>query len=106
MVAANLSTSRMLDDLAAQYEGVKVVHTAVGEANVANAMKEAGGSALVGGEGNGGVIYPKICWVRDSLSAMALTLSLIAADPRKRPLGHRRPGGGGRDPENGVRNRF
>ena len=79
-LAANLSTSRMLDDLAARYDGVRVLRTAVGEANVAAAMR--GHSALVGGEGNGGVIVPAVCWVRDSLSAMALTLDLLAAEER------------------------
>jgi len=74
----NLSTSRMIDDLAAQYEGVQVVRTAVGEANVVAAMRHAGGRALLGGEGNGGVILPGVCWVRDSLSAMALVLGLLA----------------------------
>src|SRR5262249_42727589 len=41
-IAANLSTSRMIDDLAAQYEGVQVIRTAVGEANVVAAMKPHG----------------------------------------------------------------
>ncbi len=77
-VVVNLSTSRMIDDVAAEYPDATVVRTAVGEANVAAAMVEAG--ALVGGEGNGGVIFPPVCWVRDSLSAMGLTLSLLAAD--------------------------
>jgi phosphomannomutase len=75
-VAANLSTSRMVDDIAARY-GVKVVRTPVGEANVAGAMVEAG--CVVGGEGNGGVIDPRICMVRDSLSAISLVLQLLAA---------------------------
>ncbi len=38
--------------------------------------------AVIGGEGNGGVIFPPICFVRDSLSAMALVLSLLAAEER------------------------
>lgn len=79
-LAANLSTSRMIDDLAARYPGSKVLRTAVGEANVVAAMKPAG--ALIGGEGNGGVIVPEVCWVRDSLSSMALVLDLLAADGR------------------------
>jgi len=78
ILAANLSTSRMIDDLAAQYPGVKVLRTAVGEANVVAAMKASGDRAVLGGEGNGGVILPKVCWVRDSLSAMALVLGLLA----------------------------
>ncbi len=82
VMAANLSTSRMIDDLAACYEGSKVLRTAVGEANVAEVMQSE--DALVGGEGNGGVIWPKVCWVRDSLSSMALVLSLMAEE--KKPL--------------------
>ncbi|MCH7547585.1 MAG: phosphoglucosamine mutase, partial [Planctomycetes bacterium] len=82
VVATNLSTSRMIDDLAARYVGVEVVRTAVGEANVVEALKQAGDRGLIGGEGNGGVILPRVCWVRDSLSSMALVLSLLAAEGR------------------------
>jgi phosphomannomutase len=78
-LAANLSTSRMIDDVAKQF-GATVLRTAVGEANVVAALKPANG--LMGGEGNGGVIIPGICWVRDSLSAMALVLDLLAHDGR------------------------
>jgi phosphomannomutase len=81
-LAANLSTSRMIDDVAARFPGAKVLRTAVGEANVVAALKPAGG--LLGGEGNGGVIFPEVCWVRDSLSAMALVLDLLAS--RDEPL--------------------
>ncbi|MDA1105612.1 MAG: phosphoglucosamine mutase [Planctomycetota bacterium] len=77
VVCTNLSTSRMVDDLCAQHPGSRVVRTAVGEANVVAGMRAEG--ALLGGEGNGGVILPGVCWVRDSLSAMALTLELMAA---------------------------
>jgi phosphomannomutase len=72
--AANLSTSRMVDDIAATHGGT-AHRSAVGEANVAGAMKEHG--CIIGGEGNGGVIFPKVCWVRDSLSGMALILDLM-----------------------------
>lgn len=71
--AANLSTSRMIDDIAAGY-GCKVLRTAVGEANVAAAMVE--NSCIIGGEGNGGVIDLRVGPVRDSLVAMALVLQL------------------------------
>ena len=84
VLAANLSTSRMIDVLAAQYKGVTVARTAVGEANVVAGMKSHGRKALMGGEGNGGVIFPPVCWVRDSLTAMALVLDLLAAE--KKPL--------------------
>ncbi len=75
-VAANLSTSRLIDDVAARYR-VGVLRTPVGEAHVARAMLQA--RCVVGGEGNGGVIDPRICYVRDSLSAMSLVLQLLAA---------------------------
>lgn len=73
-LAANLSTSRMIDDIAARY-GCTVLRTAVGEANVVAAMKK--NQSIVGGEGNGGVIWPRVTYVRDSLSAIALTIGLI-----------------------------
>lgn len=74
-VAVNLSTSRLIDAIAERH-GTQVVRTAVGEANVARGIVEAG--AVLGGEGNGGVIDPRICLVRDSLSAMSLVLQLMA----------------------------
>ncbi|HHN78186.1 MAG TPA: phosphoglucosamine mutase [Phycisphaerales bacterium] len=78
VLVANLSTSRMIDDVAARYGG-RVVRTPVGEANVVEAMKRLRGEDVVlGGEGNGGVIWPEVVYVRDSLSAMALVLSLMA----------------------------
>lgn len=76
-VAANLSTSRMIDDVAAGF-GASVVRTAVGEANVVEAMRRNG--SVMGGEGNGGVIWTRIVPIRDSLSAMALTLALMARE--------------------------
>jgi len=80
-VAANLSSSRMLDDVAARW-GTKVVRTKVGEANVAAAMQAH--KCVVGGEGNGGVIDPRTCYTRDSLTGMALVLGLLAK--RGKPL--------------------
>ena len=79
-VAANLSTSRMIDDVCAGFEGASVVRTAVGEANVAYGIRSNGG--VIGGEGNGGVIIPEVCYIRDSLSTMALILELLATDGR------------------------
>ncbi len=73
--AANLSTSRMLDDIAAAH-GAAVIRTPVGEAHVADAMRKH--HALIGGEGNGGVIWPNVIHVRDSLAGMALILELLA----------------------------
>ena len=79
-VAANLSTSRMIDDVCASFEGGSVIRTAVGEANVVQGIR--GSEAAIGGEGNGGVIVPEVCFVRDSLSAMALVLELLATERR------------------------
>lgn len=74
-VVTNLSTSRMLDDIARQC-GATVVRTPVGEANVAAAMQRH--HALIGGEGNGGVIWPVCSHVRDSMAGAALILELLA----------------------------
>ena len=79
-IAANLSTSRMIDDVCKGFEGASVVRTAVGEANVVQGIRSSGGA--IGGEGNGGVIIPEVCLIRDSLSAMALILELLATDQR------------------------
>ncbi|MCG3127290.1 MAG: Phosphoglucosamine mutase [Phycisphaerae bacterium] len=79
-VAANLSTSRMIDDIAREY-GVPVIRTPVGEAHVARAMLASG--CVIGGEGNGGVIDPRVSPVRDSLSAMSQVLQLMAATGKR-----------------------
>jgi phosphomannomutase len=78
-VAANLSTSRLVDDVAARF-GAKVYRTPVGESHVARQMLASG--CVVGGEGNGGVIDPRISLVRDSLSGISLVLQLIAQTGR------------------------
>ncbi|GJQ28629.1 MAG: phosphomannomutase [Phycisphaerae bacterium] len=80
VLVTNLSTSRMLDDVAARY-GARVVRTPVGEAHVVAAMKRLaaeGFDVVCGGEGNGGLIWPRVTYVRDSLSAMALVLWLMS----------------------------
>jgi phosphomannomutase len=73
--AANLSTSRMIDDIAAAAGG-SVIRTPVGEANVAEAMIK--NKCVTGGEGNGGVIDLRVGPVRDSLVGIALVLQLMA----------------------------
>jgi phosphomannomutase len=78
--ATNLSTSRMIDDVAKEY-GCEVIRTAVGEANVADAM--IANSCLIGGEGNGGVIDMRVGPVRDSLVAISLILQLMATTGKK-----------------------
>jgi phosphomannomutase len=77
-VVVNLSTSLVVDDAARQY-GTTVGRAPVGEANVARAMRAAG--AIVGGEGNGGVMLPALHVGRDAPLAAALVLDLLAADP-------------------------
>ncbi len=79
VLAANMSTSRMIDDIAERY-GAQVARTPVGEAHVAAAMAQSG--AVLGGEGNGGVIWPDVVMIRDSLVAMALVLALMAREGR------------------------
>ncbi len=78
-VVTNLSTSRMIDDVATRM-GSRVHRSAVGEANVAQIMRRE--EATIGGEGNGGVMVPAVTWVRDSLTAMALVLELMAREGR------------------------
>lgn len=73
--ATNLSTSRMIDDIAARTNG-RVIRTPVGEANVASAMLD--NDCIIGGEGNGGVIDLRVGPVRDSLVGIALVLQLMA----------------------------
>jgi len=77
-VCTNLSTSRMIDVLADRAGPSCVVHRSpVGEANVVEMMKQ--NRCVLGGEGNGGVIDPRVVYVRDSLTAMALTLQVMAS---------------------------
>ena len=75
-VVTNLSTSRMLDDVVAS-TGSRVIRTPVGEANVIDRMLRE--RAPIGGEGNGGVIDPRIVPGRDSLVGIAYVLALMAA---------------------------
>ncbi len=78
--AANLSTSRMIDDIA-QQAGCRVIRTPVGEANVAGAMIK--NNCVIGGEGNGGVIDLRVGPVRDSLIAIAFILQLCTETGKK-----------------------
>ena len=79
-VVINLSTSRAVEDTARRYK-VKVYRSKVGEVNVTEAMEERG--AVAGGEGNGGVIWPRINFCRDSLTAMACVLHLLDSQKKK-----------------------
>jgi phosphomannomutase len=73
-VVTNLSTSRIVEDVAIEAGG-KVVLSPVGEVNVAVKMRDTG--AVIGGEGNGGVILPELHLGRDAPLAVALTLQLL-----------------------------
>lgn len=74
-IVINMSSSRLSADIAGRF-GVECVRAAVGEANVVEKMRAVG--ALMGGEGNGGVIDPRVGWVRDPFIGMALVLQLMA----------------------------
>jgi len=78
--AANLSTSMLIDDVAARH-GVKVFRTKIGEANVVEGMEA--NNCKVGGEGNGGVIYPPISTVRDGIAGLAIILEEMAKSGKK-----------------------
>ena len=74
-VVTNLSTSRMIDDVASAAD-CPVHRSPVGEANVSSMMRQV--NAVIGGEGNGGVIWPKVICVRDSLVGIGLILEMLA----------------------------
>lgn len=78
-VVANLSTTSALDAVAAGF-ACPVYRSKIGEANVTAEMVRH--QAVVGGEGNGGVIYPRINFARDSLVGMALVLHLLTETGR------------------------
>lgn len=77
---SNLSSSRALRDVT-EAHGCSYTATAVGEVNVTTKMKETG--AVIGGEGNGGVIYPEAHYGRDALVGVALFLTLLAKSGKK-----------------------
>ena len=77
---SNLSSSRALSDICKRYN--QPYHaSAVGEVNVTTLMKKCG--AVIGGEGNGGVIYPRLHYGRDALAGVALFLTLLAQSGKK-----------------------
>jgi phosphomannomutase len=77
---SNLSSSRALRDITVKY-GCKHYASPVGEVNVVEEMKKR--DALIGGEGNGGVIYPELHYGRDALVGIALFLSQLAKSKLK-----------------------
>ena len=77
---SNLSSSRGLRDVTRKH-GCEYTAAAVGEVNVVTKMKETG--AIIGGEGNGGVIYPELHYGRDALVGVALFLTMMAKTGKK-----------------------
>ncbi len=73
---SNLSSSRALRDVTRRYAGCEYNAAAVGEVNVTTLMRQT--NAVIGGEGNGGVIYPALHYGRDALVGVALFLTLLA----------------------------
>lgn len=73
---SNLSSTRALRDLTNRYDNSEYFASAVGEVNVVKKMKDV--SAVIGGEGNGGIIYPELHYGRDALVGIAMFLSLLA----------------------------
>jgi len=78
---SNLSSSRALRDVTEAHAGCSYEAAAVGEVNVVTKMKQTG--AVIGGEGNGGVIYPELHYGRDALVGVALFLTLMAKTGKK-----------------------
>jgi phosphomannomutase len=79
-VVINMSTSRVVEDIAAKFN-CPCHRSAVGEANVGEMMRAVG--AVIGGEGNGGVMDPRVGLVRDPFIGMGLILNLMADTQRK-----------------------
>ena len=73
---SNLSSSRALRDVTARYTRCQYNAAAVGEVNITTLMRNT--NAVIGGEGNGGVIYPELHYGRDALVGVALFLTLLA----------------------------
>jgi len=79
-LAVNLSSS-MLNDFVAREAGVKIYRTKVGERNVTEKLQRVRG--IVGGEGNGGLIYPRLHWGRDAFLAAAVITQYLASSGLK-----------------------
>jgi len=73
---SNLSSTISLREITEKYDGCKYYASAVGEVNVVEKMKEV--NAVIGGEGNGGIIYPELHYGRDALVGVALFLTQLA----------------------------
>ena len=102
-MAVNLSTTGLIEKVAARH-GCRVFRTPVGEANVVETMLAEG--CVLGGEGNGGVIYPAVHAGRDALVGIAMVLQALAERGESLAAmvggaaagGHGQGQAGGRDP--------
>jgi phosphomannomutase len=90
VVVTNVSTSRAIDAIAARHAGASVVRTPVGQAFISEAMME--NRAVIGGEGSGGVVVPRVHLTHDSSAAVGLILEHMAqTDERVSELAARLP---------------
>ncbi len=80
LIVTNLSTTQAIDDIAKEFGGT-VIRTKIGEVHVSEELKALKG--LIGGEGNGGVIYPAIGLNRDAQTGIGLILNLLADSGKK-----------------------
>jgi len=80
MVFCNLSTTQAIDDITKEFGGISL-RTKIGEVHVAEELKKRKG--LIGGEGNGGVIYPKVGFNRDSLTGIAMIIAYLSDSGKK-----------------------
>jgi phosphomannomutase len=83
VVVKNVATTMALDEVAAR-RGASIVETRVGEVNLSRALMKlvAEGRYAIGGEGNGGIIFPPVVAGRDSIVGMALVLEALARGPQ------------------------
>ena len=76
-VVTNICSSQAVDDIAGEF-GCPVKRTPVGDVYVSRCMRDCG--AVIGGEGNGGVIFPPVNYARDGMTALALVLDYLASE--------------------------
>jgi len=78
-VVTNICTSQTVEDVVKEF-GCQIIRTKVGDIHVSRKMKDCG--AVIGGEGNGGVIFPSLNYARDGIVSIALILNYLAAENR------------------------
>jgi phosphomannomutase len=80
LVITNLCTTRAIDDIIQENQGI-IIRTKIGEVHIAEELKNLDG--MIGGEGNGGVIYPPVGFNRDALTALTIILKLMSVSRKK-----------------------